>query len=205
MKYEGIKVWLETSGNFQDGAALYACHGTNQALKDLFNKGEYSFSKKKLRSALEELLQQSLPTAKPAPVSSSFIQNRPKTVTKTPENVTKAPHPEVNGRLRALLDERTMLHAQLEYAGPMTRLFHCLRIVELTKLITAIYFNLEKPEEQPTDFSQIADRAQLKQELLNMRALRAKLRKNPKRQAELPALEEKINTVSQLLKQTQND
>ncbi|MFC6999584.1 hypothetical protein [Rufibacter roseus] len=199
MEIGSIKNWLEKKGTYKEGVQLYEHLGSNQALKDLFRKGEMAFTRDRLFKALEQLLQENSAIAKPAPVVGTFSENSPKA-----EKNQKQPHPEENGRLRPLLDERTMLHAQLERMGPKECEAACLRILALTKQISAIYFKQEKPVEPPTDFTGMSE-AKLIKELTNMRCLRAKLKKNPKRQAELPALQEKINTVSQLLQQTQND
>jgi hypothetical protein len=57
--------WLKGSRNFQIGATLYKTFGTNQALKNLLEKGETKFCKDLLVEELQSLLEREEPVELP--------------------------------------------------------------------------------------------------------------------------------------------
>lgn len=207
---EQITRWLAGSRNYQEGVALYEQYGTSTALKRMFAQGEYSFSRDKLRHALQDLLEQGIPASPTGPAAvaaPSPVVEKPKPA---PDFVTM-----VREKMRPLLDQRTMLHARLTIYDELGLTQPQIKeiasqIKKLTRQITPLYLQLKNgpaaavPEEAPVDFSKLSGVQQV-QLRCNLRSQRTKIKNNPARQHELPALEAKIEQLSKLIEAQKND
>ncbi|MDX5511361.1 MAG: hypothetical protein LPK01_04000 [Hymenobacteraceae bacterium] len=200
-----INQWLTGGQVFKTGVELYERYGTSSALKRMFAQGEYSFSKMKLQQALKELLHPEMET-EVVPISAQEPIRKPASAA---EFVTK-----VREQMRPLLDRRTLLHNRLGMFEELNlsqeeRKELATEIKKLTNKITPLYLQLKDgpaaaPDpEEPVDFTRLSEAKQIKLRG-NLRSQVSKLKKNPARVHEVPALEEKIKQLNTLI-ESQND
>ncbi|MBO3270758.1 hypothetical protein [Hymenobacter defluvii] len=213
-----VQAWLANYADYAAGAALYAAHGTSPVYRQLFARGETSYSRQLLVRELtalatrEESVVPKSPTPKivlPAletPISVSEAQESP-----TPKVPASGEHArKVLQQLKALRDERSHLHAQLTAPrlARKDRLQLALRILAIGDEVLAAEQRLAYVQQHgheppgPVATADVTDAGELRRRLDNLVALRSKVRKRLDRAAELPQLEADIQLIREKLNPT---
>lgn len=185
--------WLASAQDFAQGVALYEQLGSSRVYKRLFAQPATSYSR-------EVLVQQLQALALPAPAPTAPPEPPPVAVSVPAPNPTALN--QVRDQLRQVRDERSQLHAQLTAPGlaKKNRFLLADRIWVLTdqeaelKLAEAhVLAHGRLPGPVPT--TDLDDVAELQQRLARRLSVRSKVRANPARHGELPALEEEIQLI----------
>jgi hypothetical protein len=200
-----IREWLEKGQDYAQGVALYEKHGRSRVILSALRYGSSEFTRKKLKSELQKLVQVS-------PASVRVVDTSVKRVHETPKrehvHVPAAEVPdEVHQQRRAWFAERNHLHPQLELVTTTAeRLAMSLRILELGDLISQSYQATDKTDNTDTTrtasghVSQVTDAGEIRRLLANLRPQRTKLKKRPNRATDLAQVEADIKQLEEKLK-----
>ena len=215
MNTSPIVAWLAAPDDFAIGAALYAEAGGSAVYRQLFGLGETSYSRQVLLAQLRLLAE---PIDDNPNISMRYLDEQRRQlsdvefrreVLNTPA-VVPTPDPEalahVRARIKQARDERSQLHAQLTaprlhkaIRGTMAQ-----RICALTTLVgellaTEAHLLAHGRLPGPVATADVVDAGELRRRLSNAISRRAKLRKQPDRASELPALEAEITLIREKL------
>jgi hypothetical protein len=198
-----IREWLEKGQDYALGVALYEKHGRSRVILSALRYGSSEFTRQKLKSELQKLVQAS-------PASVRVVDTSVKRVHETPKRVqvpTVEVPDEVHLQRRAWFAERNHLHPQLELVTTTAeRLAMSLRILELGDLISQSYQAPDKTDNTDTTrtasrhVSEVTDAGEIRRLLANLRPQRTKLKKRPDRAADLAQVEADIKQLEEKLK-----
>ncbi|OUJ68660.1 hypothetical protein [Hymenobacter crusticola] len=207
-----IVAWLAQPKDFAAGVALYEAYGPSAVYQHLFRQGETTFARTSLVRELHKLVATPAPAV--LPKQPELVPERHETVPKPadvepePPAVDPAALAHVNAQLKALRDERSHKHAQLTAPGLRQNdrrklAFRILdigdEVLETMQLLKHVLAHGSLPA-GPVATVDVTDAGELRRRLDNLVALRSKVRKNPKRAAELPAMEKEIKLIRAKLK-----
>ncbi|GAA3953977.1 hypothetical protein [Hymenobacter algoricola] len=209
-----ILAWLAQPTSFAAGAALYAQHGGSGVYQRLFAAGETSYSRQVLVQQLRGCCDVVCPDEVPKATRVTVPDSAPTVVAAPAEaTTTHTVAPDllpIRAQLRVLRDERSQLHAQLTAPrlSQKDRGRMALRILDIGELVLeqllleAHVLHHGALPAGPVALADLVDEGELRRRLSNLVALRAKLRKNEKRAAELPGVEADILLIRSKLTPT---
>ncbi|UOR06738.1 hypothetical protein MUN82_06465 [Hymenobacter aerilatus] len=210
-----VQTWLQQPADFAAGAALYAAHGTSSVYRQLFARGETSYSRQLLVRELQALATREADEAPKSPtleivVSAPVVPFTAPEPQKSPTPTTSASEEsvrKVRAQLKALRDERSQTHAQLTAPrlARKDRLQLALRILDIGDEVLAAEERLAYVQQHgqlppgPVATADVTDAGELRRRLDNLVALRSKVRKRPDRAVELPQIEADIQLIREKL------
>ncbi|MCK6649178.1 MAG: hypothetical protein L6Q66_05955 [Bacteroidia bacterium] len=202
--------WLSRGCNYDEGVKLYFHYGSSKTLKDIFAKGDTYFNRKKLKSALLELV--SAPAETIAPTQDFKVHREPKKKVSA-DNLPDSLKSEYY-QLGPIWSKIRFLHSRLDLISKESeRNDYAQEIVELSAQRRSIFNKIDAYNADPVKWHKQNDVKidikeaicilppvnywQLKEELLRLRVQRSKLKKKPHRAEDYAAVLKRITEIEE--------
>lgn len=178
-----IKKWLENP-TYQSGVEFYLVHGTNQALKNLFQTGASSFTRKKLQQEIEKLA--GVPAQKEIKKKEADFKPVPDWITKT-----------ATQRITWIKEQQFLRSQLLHFKTDEERKEAAFRILDLGDLIQEAQSEMteykltgkipvrEAPKKELFNYSHLDDISLMEYYYNSFKPMKTRHKNNPERMAEI--------------------